>query len=107
SPVGSILGAAELGIIELQSAAPDPKNVLAYMEMVQKNALRLHSYVQDLLNIAKIQDSNISLKKSGLDLVFLIQSTVESYRPLAHLNGNDLVFTSPPTCIIQADSEKL
>lgn len=83
SPLSNIQGAIEIILDELKNPRINKDKGIEYAEMIQKNAVRLENYVKDLLNISKIQEGEISVQKSSLDLSQIIQTVMEGYRPLA------------------------
>ena len=52
-----------------------------YLEIIQRNTVRLSALINDLLDVSRIESGRIELKKQQIDIHELIQGATESIRP--------------------------
>lgn len=62
-----------------------------FMEIINKEASRLHKMVNDILDFSRLEAPNINLKKEYTDIVPLIEQTINSMKVLA--NEKNLTFS--------------
>ncbi|MCC6748005.1 MAG: response regulator [Deltaproteobacteria bacterium] len=62
----------------------------SYLETVKRNALKLLKLINDLLDLAKIEERFMRLRLDRTDLHALLSETVEYARPLAQRKGIEL-----------------
>jgi signal transduction histidine kinase len=72
TPTQAILAFADLLVIY-----PDKKVVI---ETIQRNARRLKRLISDILDVTKIENQRLILKKETLNITNLVFSTIEEYR---------------------------
>jgi signal transduction histidine kinase len=103
TPLSAIASAVD--VIE-NSQPGDKRKVDDYLHMIQSNTGRLSHFVDELLDLAAIQQAKIRLTKSETDLFSLIENAITRLRPLAEkqrvaisLNGNSLSY--------ECDQEKM
>jgi signal transduction histidine kinase len=107
SPLSAIQSAIDVMSEEVESATINKSKAAGYIEMIKKNASRLENYIQDLLNLAKIQDENISIEKSRFDLSTMVSEVIDSYKPSADKKKLDFKFSVEPGIEINGDPSKL
>jgi signal transduction histidine kinase len=85
TPLTMILAPLE-GLLEgeLGSLRPTQKE---YLRPIQRNALKLLKLINDLLDLAKIEENYLRLRVEQTDLVGLVTEIVEQARPLAARKG--------------------
>ncbi len=89
--------------------ADDEKNKtkkVDYLEMVRKNADRLGEFVDELLDLAAIQQSVLKLKKQDVDLVELTTRSLELLRPMADQQKTAIKIIGEPV-IAHCDEGKI
>jgi signal transduction histidine kinase len=86
TPLTSISGYVELA---RELAVPEARG---YLEIVERNADRLLSLVNDLLFVARIQSGGVELDKGDVDATTLVAECVTSARPHAAANNVSLQF---------------
>jgi signal transduction histidine kinase len=74
TPLTAIRGA--LGLVLGGAAGPLPERAERLVEMAQRNAIRLVSLVNDILDIERLENEQITLVMRKVDLVELAQETV-------------------------------
>lgn len=81
TPLTMILSPLD-GILEGQMGhlAPEQR---PYLEPIRRNALKLLKLINDLLDVARIEDGHMRLRVERADLRALLQDVIEHARPLA------------------------
>ncbi len=83
TPVASMRSAAET----LRGAMADPEAALSFLEIIERNASRLHHLVEDLLDLSRIESREFRLQLEPLDLGAFAELMVKSYSRLAQDKG--------------------
>jgi len=65
---------------------------LATIQTMSRNAMKLLKLIQDLLDMAKLQDAKIRLRVQEVDFSHYVRDLVESIRPLTDRKGIELTF---------------
>ncbi len=107
SPLGAIQGAVEVMRDQLKSPSLDPAKTAQYVDMVEKNAARLETYIKDLLDIAKIQEDNVSIDKKPADFGQMLHETAARLQPQAMQKGLEIHINSALSCPVLMDTEKI
>lgn len=107
SPLNAIQSAIDIMSDQVEAESFDRTKTVDYIGMIKKNAARMESYVQDLLNLAKIQDENISLQKQETDFSEMVADVLDTYRPLAEAKGLTLKFKIQPNLKFVCDGGKI
>lgn len=79
TPVACVRSAAET----LRTAMDDPEAAKGFLEMIERNATRLHQLVEDLLDLSRIESKEFRLQLDELDLATFTRSLLEQYQPIA------------------------
>jgi two-component system phosphate regulon sensor histidine kinase PhoR len=83
TPVASMRSAAET----LRGAMDDPDAALSFLEIIERNAARLHQLVEDLLDLSRIESREFRLQLEPLDLGAFAELMAKSYSRLAQDKG--------------------
>lgn len=83
TPVASMRSAAET----LRGAMDDPEAALSFLEIIERNAARLHQLVEDLLDLSRIESREFRLQLESLDLGAFAELMAKSYSRLAQDKG--------------------
>jgi len=76
--------------------------------MMEEQLAHMVRLIDDLLDISRITRGKIELRKKRVELAAVIQSAVESSRPLIEASGHELTVTLPPEPIfLEADLTRL
>jgi PAS domain S-box-containing protein len=84
--------------------------VRANAQIIVEESQRLEQMVQQMLFATRIQAGGMQLNRETLDLVSLVQRTLQRLRPVAESAGAKLVLDGPdehPPIWVYADSEKI
>jgi len=113
SPLASIQSASQVlkeefyKLLLSQPLSSAHIKVADYLLMIQNNSQRLEKFIQQLLEVAKIEQGGTVLKKQETDIKDLCWKTLELYRPLAEQKNLQLQFTANGVHPISCDSEKI
>jgi len=97
-------------IEELTARGGLPEQVQNTLQVVLRNALRLHRLIDGLLDLARLEAGQLRLRISAIDASALVQSAVAAFQPAAESMGlrlNLQVPPGPPPAALMGDSEKL
>ncbi len=76
--------------------------------MMERQIAQMVRLVDDLLDVSRITRNKLELRKERVELAAVINSAVETSRPLIDANGHQLTVTTPPAPIwIDADLTRL
>jgi two-component system, OmpR family, sensor histidine kinase VicK len=75
-----------IGYCEMLEAFPDKKE--DFLTPIKRNAERLYKLTQDILDIAKIESSNLKLEKTTFDMNEKINNVIKDLTPKKNLNDN-------------------
>lgn len=80
TPLTAILGYIEL--IDDASKIPDVKSVTQYYQILKRNALRLSSLTNDLLDVQRLESNRMELYRSKFNLKELVSDIIGEISPL-------------------------
>jgi signal transduction histidine kinase len=86
-----------------------PEGVANTLQIILRNALRLHGLIDGLLDLSQLEAGRLRLRISPLDLSLLTEEVVASFQPAADSMGLHLQMDLPPegTATILGDADKL
>ncbi len=95
--------------LELLRARPDSHTLIEQARtMMERQVRQLVRLVDDLLDISRITQGKVQLRKQRVELAAVVQSAVEAARPLIEARGHELTATLPPEPIyLDADPTRL
>ena len=77
-------------------------------EMVERQVKHLARLVDDLLDVSRITQGSIRLRKETVDLATILECAVDTTRPLIELRGHELTVQLPARPVrLEADSTRL
>jgi signal transduction histidine kinase len=104
NPLAPIRNAVE---VLRRLAPPDPKLTMA-RDVVDRQVTLLARLVEELLDVSRISQGKIALKKESVDLARIVAHAVETARPLVDARGQTLVVAAPSTPVwLSADFARL
>ncbi len=89
TPLGAILGWTDL----LLKTDPDPVMLDRALNSIQRSAQTQTRIIEDLLEVSRIIQGQISLQRHPVDLTELVEGIVESTQPAAEQAGIQLITT--------------
>ena len=106
TPIQSIIGYGELVTEELEVSGLF--ELIEDMDRIDKNAQRLLSMINTLLNLAKIESGKTDISISQVNIESLITNISDTISPLAIKNGNTFkVIQKQNVLTIDTDKEKI
>jgi len=99
TPVASMRSAAET----LRGAMADPEAAQVFLEIIERNAGRLHQLVEDLLDLSRIESREFRLQLESMDLGAFVEQMVNAYSRLAKDKGIQLEVPSLRGISVRAD----
>jgi len=105
NPIQPIMG---LSTIMLREIA-DKRNK-EYLESILNNSKRLNSFIENMLDVAKIQNNLLKINKKIVNLNILISQIIKEYTPQIILQDKKIYFNFKPKkedLILRADPDRL
>ena len=104
TPIASIRATSET----LRGGAlGDPEMAKEFVDIIDRNAQRLHRLVEDLLDLSKIEAKELDLKIRPLDAGAEAQAVVDLVRHSAEQRNTSLVVEAPEGLRVEADPRAL
>jgi len=104
NPLAPIRNAVE---VIRRLAPPDPKLTMA-RDVVDRQVSLLARLVEELLDVSRISQGKISLKKEPIELSRILSHSVETARPLIDARAQTLTVSAPPAPVwLSADFARL
>lgn len=85
----------------------DPARMSASLNMLERNVDRLTDLVRDLLDSAKLQSEQLTIRPVPMDLVAAVQASLDSMRPLAEAAGVSCSLEAPDFLEVQGDPGRI
>ena len=92
TPVTSIRSATETLTTAIQR---DPQAVGMFVDIIERNAARLHSLVEDLLDLSRVESRELDLHLEPIDLGGAFARVIELFRERAHKKNIRLLEGTP------------
>lgn len=102
SPLGTIVGYADM--IEYEAA--DRPDLHPLTGAIQRSSTRMLHLIEDLLLMAAVENGEMALSRSAVDLAGLALATAEAFARRAEAKGQTLTVDASPT-VLEGDSERL
>ncbi|MBL9123647.1 MAG: response regulator, partial [Planctomycetaceae bacterium] len=95
--------------LELMKLAPDDRTTLEEARsMMERQALQMVRLIDDLLDVARITQGKLQLRKSPIDLADVLNTSIEASSPLIDESGHKLTVDAPKEPIaLVADPSRL
>jgi PAS domain S-box-containing protein len=104
NPLAPIRNAAQ--VLRLRDLA-DPL-LSSARDMIDRQVQQMVRLIDDLLDISRITQGKLQLRKERVDLAAVVRSAVEASRPLIDAHGHDLTVTLPhESVLVDADPIRL
>ncbi|MCG3206400.1 MAG: Adaptive-response sensory-kinase SasA [Elusimicrobia bacterium] len=107
SPLVAIQGALEALLQQQTTATPDKLKTINYLHMIERNAQRLEIFVNDLLKLAKIQNDEVPLTKTPINLTKLIQESIEFHQAIAEQKKLSIKFSTTDPLFVELDPSRI
>jgi two-component system, OmpR family, sensor histidine kinase VicK len=114
TPIVPILNLSELLYSNVKEGQPElqQKEILEMLEIILRNANRLHRLTEDILDVTRIESHTLKLRKERFNLNGAILNVIDDYRRQI-ANGNvELMFeparsSSSSITLVEADRQRL
>jgi signal transduction histidine kinase len=107
TPLNGVLGFAEIMRMKLFGPLGSPKYA-EYADDIHQCASHLLDLINDLLDIARIEQRKLELDEHEIDLERVIRSSIAMVLERAHANGQHILEKKPePLPMVMADERKL
>lgn len=104
TPLTSIMAFVET----LESGAKeDPESCQRFLSIIRKNASRMHTLIDDILDLTAIEAGNVQLRASEVNLHELVDDVCVSLTNQASANNVSLRNDVPPRTLVYADARRL
>jgi len=80
---------------------------LNYAQIISESQQKMLKLVNDLLNVARIEQGRFELQKEKFDLSKLIQEVIAEFKIFAQANNTKIIFSKDAICYVLADKEKI
>ena len=97
TPLTSIVGYVDRMLIHQDTVGPLTERQHRYLETVQKNACRLQTLIDDLLDVSRIETGSLQLSLVELDLAEEIPGLIHVMQSQIDQTGIQLTLKIPPT----------
>lgn len=95
-------------VINYGCACVTDKKVREYLEIIRKNSLKMLRLVNNLIDTTKLENNYYVLNKKNLDIISMIESTVNCIDKYAKQKNIQLIFdTNEEECIMAIDPEAM
>lgn len=92
----------------LDRKSPDVPEFHWARKIIDRQVQTMGLLIDDLMDVSRVNQGKITLKREHVDLAKLMQGTIETNRPLIEELGHELVVTLPPgLVIVDADPTRL
>jgi len=95
--------------LEIMALTREPQTVDSARHIIERQLGQMIHLVDDLLDISRITQGKIELRPDRVDILTVLQSAVETSRPLIELRRQELSLRLPPagSLTVRADSTRL
>jgi PAS domain S-box-containing protein len=95
--------------LEIMKRAPENHSLMEKARLtIDRQMMQMERLVDDLLDISRITNDKLELRKARVELTVIIQQAVETFRPLAERAAHTLTVTIPPEPIyLDGDAVRL
>jgi two-component system, OmpR family, phosphate regulon sensor histidine kinase PhoR len=88
-------------------AMEDPESSQRFLSIIRKNASRMHSLIDDILELTAIEGGNVTLRAKPVELYALVAEVCASLAAKAAAQNVTLENNVPPEVMVYADERRL
>lgn len=88
-------------------ALEDPESSQRFLSIIRKNASRMHSLIDDILELTAIEGGNVTLRAARVELYALVEDVCASLAAKAATQNVTLKNNVPPDVVVRADERRL
>ncbi len=106
-PLASITLASETLLGHHAQTPPDDPEV-RLLRNIHRSAQRLNGFVQDVMDLARLEANRLELRVQSFDLVALARAAIDHLEPQCELKGQQLTLElGLKTCLMQGDEKRV
>lgn len=105
TPLTAIRGNADM-ILEMYADKIPDKDMKDMLVDINASSVRLIDIVNDFLEVSRLEQGKIEVKKENFDLSEVIEKTMRDLKPAADRSGLSLTYTPPTTPLPQVYADK-
>ena len=95
-------------LIDSGCACSADKKISEYMKMIRRNSLKMLKLINNLIDTTKLENNYYTLNKKNIDIISMIESTVNCIDKYAKQKNIQLIFdTNEEECIMGIDPEAM
>ena len=103
NPLGPVLNS-----LEVMKRSQNPDLVARARATIERQVLQMKRLIDDLLDVSRIAQNQIEIKKTHVDLGVVLEHALEASRPACEAAGHTLTITPlPEPLFLEADSDRL
>jgi PAS domain S-box-containing protein len=104
NPLAPISNAVKI----LEITRPGDRDLLTYCELIDKEMVQITRLLDDLLDVSRITRGKLTLQKERIDLATVLNSAIQTSRPVIDEAGHKLTVNLPPEpLMLEADPMRL
>ena len=88
-------------------AMEDPESSQRFLSIIRKNASRMHSLIDDILELTAIEGGNVTLRAAPVELYAQVEEVCASLAAKASAQNVTLENNVPPEVMVHADERRL
>jgi two-component system, OmpR family, sensor histidine kinase VicK len=96
-----------LGLSEVLKSKITNKNECELIDVIARNAKRLHRLTEDILDVTKIESQSLKLKRESFNLNEIVMSVIAEYGMLAKKNNIKMILVSKDDFVVEGDRGRL
>jgi two-component system, sensor histidine kinase len=93
--------------VEILRLTEDPATVARARELIDRQATHITRLVDDLLEVSRITQGKVVLRRKTVSLAALVETAVEAIRPTVEQNGQRLEVRLPEDTWLEADAVRM
>ncbi len=105
TPLNAVIGFSEL--LQDPVEANNPALTLEFAGHIREAGMHLLDLVNDVLDLSKVEAGRLDLRRDEMDLVLIIQQTVDMMRPMADRKRITVELQSPAALPVWADAGRM
>jgi signal transduction histidine kinase len=94
-------------VMALEVMARSPSDAVAQRRIIERQVTHLTRLVDDLLDVSRITQGKIALRRDRVDLRDVVAKAIELTRPMFERRTRSLVVETAPGCFVEGDEMRL
>ena len=94
-------------VMALEVMARSPSDAVAQRRIIERQVAHLARLVDDLLDVSRITQGKIALRRDRVDLRDVVAKAIELTRPMFERRTRSLAVETAPACFVEGDETRL